>query len=194
MNPKFILCIDWETSGTEFSSFEDTFKKFQGISFGAIIADASTFEPIETLYREIIFDSSKYNWTIEAEKIHGISREHLSKFGITQEDAAIDLASLVLKYFGTEKVMVAGHNVEFDIHCTRQLLEQFNVMFRVFHVKLDTASTGFATLGEYKSNIVFDVLGDEKRIGAHNALQDALITLSVLKNIKQIFQIGMNSL
>lgn len=189
--PKFILAIDWETSGTTWSTFEETFKQFQGIAFGAIIADAETLEPIETLYREIKFDP-KYTWSSEAEAIHGKSREYLEEHGVTSEEAALDLATLIVKYFGIDgKVMFAGHNTWFDIHATKQLLEQHGVMPQLHHIVLDSSVVAFVCIGEYKSDVVFELLAGLTR-GSHNALEDAMASLKALQTCRQLVNIGLS--
>ena len=43
---KYSLWLDFETSGADFDSGE-TFKKYQGISFGAVIADNETLEEVD---------------------------------------------------------------------------------------------------------------------------------------------------
>jgi hypothetical protein len=75
--PSFGLAIDFETSGYSIPNYA---AKHQGISFGAIIFDVRTLEPVEALYQEIKFND-KYSWDAGAEKIHGISRPHLATHG-----------------------------------------------------------------------------------------------------------------
>lgn len=163
--PKYGICIDWETSGAEWGQTRKIVygKKHQGISFGAVVFDARTLTPIETLYREIQFDGTKWEWSAEAEAIHGLSREYLATNGITQEEAAIDLADLILRYFGppTQQnyVHFLGHNVYFDVAFTEQLLDPFGLMFNVSHTILDSSCVGFFTVEEYKSDRLFDALG-----------------------------------
>lgn len=186
-----ILVIDWETSGSSFSTYEETFQQYQGIAFGAVVASSETFEPLRTMYREIKFDP-KYTWSDEAEKIHGLSREHLDKNGLTKEEAAADLAEFILESFGTGKVMVLGHNTKFDIEATKQLLMPFNVMPELHHVVLDTAVAGFITIGEYKSNAVFDFFTGVER-GVHNALDDALICLETVRNMRALMNAALGN-
>jgi hypothetical protein len=191
------LAIDWETSGAAWGG--DSTKEYQGLSFGAIVFNAHTFDPIEKLYLEIKFDESKYKWSDGAEKIHGMSREYLAANGVTQEDAAMALAELILKHFGPDsKVLFLGHNPEFDRRFTNQLLNQIGVEFsventgqfdsriEVFHVVLDTSALGFITMGLYKSDLLFEKMGFEAR-GDHNALQDAEQTLQTCQIVRQIF-------
>ena len=184
-----ILVIDFETTGSSFKTYEETFKEYQGIAFGAIVADSQTFEPIETLYREIKFDP-KYNWSAEAEAIHGLSREHLEMNGVTSEEAATDLAGMIYNHFYTGKVAFLGHNTQFDIAATRQLLGPYEVMPEIHHVVLDTSPLGFITIGEYKSDKVFDFFTGETR-GKHNALDDAFKCLTTVRNIRAIIDTAL---
>lgn len=193
-NPNFILCIDWETTGTNWKTLEDTFANYQGISFGAIVVDAITLEPVEDLYREIKFNSDKYQWSKEAEAIHGLSIEYLEANGLSSEDACIDLASLILKYFGTGKVMFMGHNTEFDIKATEQLFNDNGLEIQVHHIKLDSSSLAHALINEYRSDIVFEVLGGIDKRECHNALGDAYACLTSIRNARQIFEAGLASL
>lgn len=201
---KFGLGIDWETSGSSWGN--DSSIDYQGISFGAIVFNAKTFEPIETLYREIKFNPNKFKWSDDAEKIHGLSREHLEEHGVTQEDAAADLLDLILKYFGPNgKVMFLGHNPEFDRRFTDQCLRSVEFEFSVehknkdyqhiqlHHVMLDTSALGFITLGLYKSDLLFEALGFEARKD-HNALDDIKMTLETCRTLREIVSIGVESL
>ena len=182
---KFAICIDWETTGSNFGG--DSTEDYQGIAYGAVIFDTETFEPVETLYREIHFDETKYKWTDGAEKIHGLSREHLAANGVTREEALTDLLDLILRYIGTEsKIMFLGHNVDFDICFTQQLARDFGIELKIHHVKLETSGTAFMLIGKYRSNDVFEFFTGVVRDGAHNALDDALITLETARNMRAL--------
>ena len=194
--PQYGLCLDWETSGADFG--KDSSLTYQGISFGAIVFNTSDFTPVEELYLEIKFDDSKWKWSDGAEKIHGLSRDYLEASGISQQDAAVALAELILKYWGPDsKVMFLGHNPEFDIRFTNQLLNQIEIEFSVekktaftswiqlHHVVLDTSGLGFITLGLFKSDLLFEKIGFPER-GSHNALQDAKQTLQTCEVMRAI--------
>lgn len=198
--PKFGLCIDWETSGSTWGG--DSSIDHQGVSFGAVVFDLATFEPIDTLYREIKFEQSKYTWSIEAQNIHGLSREYLETNGVSQEEAAVDLVDLILKYFGTEKVLMMGHNANFDISFTKQLLKSIDFEFgtikpieevpfiNLHHVLIDTACIGLVTMGLFKSDLLFDSLGLTERT-LHNALEDALMTVEACKRIRLLVEASL---
>ena len=177
--------LDTETSGSSFGSYEETFSQYQAISFGAIVATSDTFEPVKELYFKVKFDEQKYKWTAEAEKIHGITREELEETGLENEEAAAMLAEFILDNFGTGKVMFLGHNPWFDIEAMRQLLEPHGVMPDLHHVVLDTSALGFITVGKYKSNDIFELfLGG--RSEKHNALDDAKMTLTIVRSVREI--------
>lgn len=194
-HPKFGLGIDWETSGSDWNDPDGSHKKYQGLSYGAVVFNVDTFEPIETLYRELRFDDAKYSWSNEAQAIHGLSREYLNENGVDREEAVADLGELILKYFGpNDKVMFLGHNADFDIKFTNQLLNDFGLpSLNKHHVILDTSSAGFITLGLYKSDMLFDRLGFDKR-GLHNALDDILITLETCKIMKSLVSHALNDI
>jgi hypothetical protein len=201
--PQYGLCIDWETSGATWGG--DSSKDYQGLSFGAIVFDAKTFEEVEKIYVEIKYNP-KWKWSTEAEAIHGMSKEYLEENGISQEDAAVALAELILKYWGPDsKVMFMGHNAEFDRRFTNQLLNQIEIEFSVekqtqftswiqlHHVVLDTSPLGFVAVGLFKSDLLFEKMGFEQR-GDHNALQDAEQTLATAKGIRDLVNIALEQL
>jgi len=187
---KFALLIDWETSGAEFGA--DSSKRFQGLAYGAIIFDTTTFEAVDEVYCEMHFDDTKYEWTEAAEKIHGLSREHLLANGVSREEGLALLLELILKYIPPgSKVMIGGHNCNFDMDFTNQLFADFGLEIVFHHVVLDTSSLAFTLIGEYKSDVVFDLLGGIEKRNLHNALEDAKATLAVLRNARQIFEKGL---
>lgn len=189
---QFILCLDTETTGSTFSSFEETFSKFQAISFGAIVATSDTFEPVAELYFKVKFDP-KYTWSAEAENIHGITRDDLQVNGLDNEDAAASLAEFIFNHFGSGKVMFLGHNPGFDIAAMRQLLQPHAVMPDLHHVVLDTSALGFIAIGKHRSNDVFKFFNGE-RAEKHNALDDARMTLAVARGVKTLVQTALAEL
>lgn len=175
--------IDWETSGSIFGG--DSTEKYQGISFGAVIFRLDSFEPVETLYREIKFDASKYEWTAGAERVHGLSREHLAEHGVPAEEAAVDLMTFFTKYFAPdEMVFLLGHHCEFDFAFSEQLLKPLGIMYKAF-TRVDTAGAGLINFGIHKSSDLFSFLGLPDR-DKHNALEDILLTLQSAKMMRVI--------
>lgn len=185
--PTYGVCIDWETSGSDYElKLKELKTRYQGISCGLVIFNTRTFDVIDTLYIELKFDKSKYLWSPEAEAIHGLSREYLEANGLSAEDAACEVAEFLLKYFGPNpKIMVMGHNVDFDIGFTEQLLEPYDLMFHIHHVKLDTACASFILFTTYKSDHLFELTNDTGR-QLHNSLEDALLTVNACKVMREL--------
>lgn len=181
--PKFGLAIDFETSGYSLPNYAAS---HQGISFGAAIYEIATFSIVETLYREIVFDDTKYEWTMGAQNVHGITREHLEIHGISQAEAAYDLGNLVVKYLGTDKIPLLGHRVYFDEAFTNQLMASIDVKFEYDPIRIDSAAIGLAFLGTGNSNQLFEACGMPPRL-AHNSLEDITYTLKSIQAIKQAF-------
>ena len=185
---KFGMAIDYETSGY---ILPDYTSKHQGISFGAIIFDVSTFEPVEELYREIKFNP-KYEWNNGAEKVHSLSREYLEEHGVSQEEAACDLANLVVKYMGTDEIILLGHRVNFDKAFTIQLMDTVDIKFNYHPTIFDTCAFASAFMELAYSDSLFKVLGLPDR-KAHNAMEDIRMTLLSMKKMKEFFINGIAS-
>jgi DNA polymerase III epsilon subunit-like protein len=191
--PAFGLCLDWETSGANWGyKPSQQANDFQGITFGAVIYNTKTLEPVETLYRELKFDHNKYKWTSEAEAIHGKSMAYLDRVGVDRIDAALDLMEMVIKYFGPNApVPFMGHNRDFDMAFNEQLFRDTGVpSFAYHHVNIDSSGVAFTLLDVYKSDDVFDLLGLPERKD-HNALEDALMTLESMRRIKMLVQLAL---
>jgi oligoribonuclease (3'-5' exoribonuclease) len=183
--PTYGLGIDWETSGYSYPNFAS---KHQGISFGAVIFDVKTFEIKDSLYREIKFKADKYEWNTGAENVHGLSRAHLEEHGIEQEDAAVELATLVHKFIGNTDIILLGHRVYFDRDFTNQLMASVDMEFNYHPTVIDTLSFGTVFLEKTKSDEVFSTLGLPPR-GLHNALEDILFTIESVRKLKNGFSL-----
>lgn len=184
------ICIDFETSGYlppreidgHFIGYAD---KHQGISIGAVVFDLKTFDEIDSFYVEMKFDP-KYEWSDGAEKIHGLTREHLEEFGLSQEDAAVEFMNFLLKYFlPDEELLIMGHNKDFDISFLHAWLEPLGIMPKIWYRGINTVDIGMVCFGIAKSDQLFDHVGLEKRKD-HNSLEDARYTLQVCKIVRTI--------
>lgn len=198
---KFGLCIDWETTGADFG--RDSSINYQGIAFGAIVYDLSSLEEVESVYRELKFDTTKYKWTAGAEKIHGLSQEHLEAHGVSREEALGDLIEMMIKYWPPgffsigsvepdSKILLAGHNSGFDMDFTNQLFQDHGMNIAFHHVGMDSTMISFGVSGLYKSDDVFAKFADVNKRDLHNALEDARACLTVLRTIRQIFNVGLD--
>lgn len=192
---EYLLAIDCETSGLYFAKDNDnpclntrTGEYYQSVSWGIIVADASTLKPIEKLYLEIQWDG-KSLWSEKAESVHGLSKEYLKKNGITKQEAVVQIANLILNYWGPDNnIQLLGHNVHlFDAVFLDHLMRSEGIPLRIANRHIDTYSAGFATFGTFNSDDLFEAVGFEKR-GDHNALKDAEQALETTRIIRTIFQ------
>ena len=187
-----ILIVDSETSGMAFNSDDPsidsvTGKTYQSVSWGLIVADASTFQPIERLYVEIKWNGESV-WDTRAQAVHGLTLDYLEENGMSEEDAVVAIASLILKYWGPDvSVSLGGHNVgTFDLPFLRRLMRSQGIEIKFAHRHVDSSSVGLATFGTFTSDGLFEAVGIEAR-GKHNALDDAEHSLTALRTVKQLF-------
>lgn len=189
-DPKFVLIMDWETTGAEFGlSAENIAKKYQGISVGMIVADFEHLTEVYSDYMMIKFDPSKYVWTDRAEEIHGISRTQLEEHGLDWEEAAARILNPILEYWGPNGIIIFGaHNAAFDMaFLQEQILKPAGVTLEFHQARLDTAVLGLMLLGNGRSDAVFSLLAGCDSRGAHNALEDARLCLESMRTAKQLF-------
>lgn len=188
------LVIDCETSGMAYGTDDPSYdpvtgNQYQSVSWGLIVADAFTLQPIERLYVEIKWDGVSV-WDPRAERVHGLSLQYLEDNGMEAEDAVVEIASLILKYWGPDSpVHIGGHNVAtFDLFFLRRLLRTHGIEVRFGNKYIDSNSVGFTTFGTHNSDDLFEAVGLHARDPhKHNALTDAENTLTTLRIIKQLF-------
>lgn len=191
---ELVLFVDAETSGLSFNGIDptinpDTGETFQAVSFGLVVASAKTLEPIEKLYVEIKWNGES-TWSKEAEKVHGLSLAYLEENGVTEEDAVVEIAELILKYWGPESpVCLGGHNVAtFDKFFLDRLLRKHGIAMRFGSKTIDTNAIGFATFGTHNSDDLFSVVGlPDRDPEKHNALTDAENALHAVRTVRQLF-------
>lgn len=186
--PKFGVCIDTETSGCSDGLIHTN--DYQVLSIGVIIFDFASYSAIDACYCEIKFDQ-KYKWDVNAEKIHGLTKEHLNKNGMTMQEAACEIGTLLIKYLGPQPFLyLLGHNVGYDKQFLDQIFASAGLELRYSHLMLDTSTSGLLLLNKYRSNDLFELLGFETR-GEHNSLEDAMMTLEAAKLMRMIFNEGL---
>jgi DNA polymerase III epsilon subunit-like protein len=182
------LAIDCETTGLNFDhSNPDITHGHQSVSWGLVISDMKTMKPIDELYVEIKWDGvSEWHW--KAEKIHGLSKQHLADNGLDAETAAETIAQFIATHFDVDDTIVClGHNVQqFDIPFLKKLLYKYGFKFSFSHRCIDVSSIAVATLGTFTSQELFDLL-EIKRGSVHNALEDTKASLTAFRIIRKMF-------
>ena len=184
-----IFAVDCETSGMNFKDFDLT-KNYQSVSWGIIASDAKTYETIDELYVEIQHNP-KFKWEMNAEKIHGLSREHLNEHGMSDEQAAAEIGGFILDNNGGDfkkPIVLLGHNVAtFDLPFLRKLLHGNGLPLKFAHRSVDTFSISGVTVQEYNSDDLFSAFGCNTR-DCHNALDDARMALHVAKSVTMLWK------
>lgn len=191
---KHILAGDCETTGLNFSG-DDPSDGHQAVSWGLIVADSVTFEPIDQLYVEIKWNpvsiqSRKLDPSFgkRAEEIHGLTKSHLDKNGVSEEEAVLQMANLIIKYWGTNNaISMLGHNVAtFDMPFLRDLFRRQEVPLRFANRHCDSHSLGMGTVGSFTSNALFETMGNPDRAD-HNALDDCQQALKSFNVVKKLW-------
>lgn len=188
---RYGILIDFETSGSDVTNKNHGI--YQGISFGALMVDMKDFSVVDSIYREIKFNGDKYQWSKDAEAVHGFTKEYLEQNGVSQEDALADLMEWIIKWiYVPEKLFVMGHNVPFDQIFIRQLFDVGGIGINFHHIHIDTSPMAYFLVQEYRSDVVFDLFAGTER-DTHNALDDCWACFNTLKAMKRIFDKGMNA-
>ena len=188
--------MDCETSGLVYKSDDPSYdaatkEEYQAVSWGLIVADVATLNPIEELYLEVKWNGDA-KWSMQAQNVHGLSLDYLEENGMDEEEAVTEVANLIIKHWGPDNYIRAlGHNVAtFDIWFMRRMMRRYGIdpVFGNRHV--DTSTVGFVNFGLFNSNDLFEELGIVR--GKHNSLEDAKASLESVRVSRLIFQTALN--
>lgn len=188
-----ILVMDCETTGMFFGTDDPTTngtQRYESVAWGFIVIDGESFEILDTLYVEIQ-PSATALWSDKAEEVHGLTRQYLQVNGKEREDAACDIAELLLKHFTDKVIVTAGQNVaSFDKPFLKQLLKDHGLMehFRFSHRCLDTFSVGMTLFGFTDSDQLFGAFNCRQAGSRHNALADAGAVLKVMRTARAMIR------
>lgn len=190
-----VLAIDVETTGLAYGSKNGdpsydraNDKTYQIVSIGLIVANADTLDVVEELYLEIKWDGTS-EWNDAAERVHGLSKQHLETHGVTSEEAVLAIGNLILKYWGPDTpICLLGHNVAtFDLFFLKRLMSSHGIDLRFGNRHVDTNSIGFATMQSYTSDEMFEYFGFIRDPNNHNALDDARFALASTKLVRDLW-------
>ena len=181
-----VLAFDSETSGINYDAI-NVAEGYQMVSCGFIVADLN-FNPIDELYVQIKWNGVS-NWDDRAEAIHGMSKQYLEKYGVAEEEAAQQISLFLYKHYGIDKaITLLGHNVAtFDMQFLKGFLWKHGCPFKFSHRHCDSFALSMGTVQAFDSNELFDLMGFEKR-KAHNALEDARMSLKTYKTISNLWK------
>lgn len=180
-----ILFLDTETGGlNEF--------KHSLLTIGMVILEDGQI----TDKKEILICEEQYEYEEEGMRINGIDLDELRKKGISEIEAIQEINQFCTKHFDTERVILAGHNIKFDISFLKQLYFKNHVEFdtRFHHKTIDTVSIiKFLKLQGKLETESFDTLLETYHINInrrHTALDDAQATAMLFQQLLQIDEIS----
>jgi hypothetical protein len=153
-----VASVSVETTG--FNKFSDNKAElYQIISFAIIIADATTFETIESAYGEVKWDRRSI-WEPKLESVHGFTVEHLDEHGMSSEDAATVIADILFRHFGSKPVVLLGHNVgTFAYWFIKDILDKYDIDLFISVRMLDTFTLAKTLFGIDNSKDLFKLIG-----------------------------------
>lgn len=183
-----LLGVDCETSSI---SLDDTLRpaaNCQAVSWGFIVINANTLEIIDELYIEVKWNGES-EWSAEAEKVHGLSKEYLDKHGVEEKEALLLISEFLFKYWTyTVSINTLGHNsISFDMDFLNDLYNKYDLRLKFSHRNVDSFTPFFLLLNIYNSVDGFTALGMPHRT-YHNALDDIKYTLECLRRIRVIWR------
>jgi len=116
---KYFLVLDFETSGLPQDGA-------QPIEMGAVLLDKKDLSTLSEFQVFVLFDQERFTWSQDAEDTHGITREALQECGVPLRDAwgaFLDWVGGWIDLGAQGEVMLAGHNVQFDLRFLQILAE-----------------------------------------------------------------------
>ena len=181
------LAFDVETSAINYNNKANPGEGCQIVSIAIIVTDAKSLKPIDKLYLEIQYNGTAL-WSPEAEKIHGLSKSHLLTNGVSEEDAVLEIGSLILKYWPLKtRIHCLGHNVVgFDIIFLRNLFDKFDMQLNIANRHIDTFTLMHTLLGAFNSEDGFTTIGLSERT-EHNAMEDIEMTIETVRRLKLLW-------
>ena len=179
-----LFAFDCETSAINFDNKLNPAQGCQAVSWGIMILNANTLETLEELYIEVKWNGIS-DWSPEAEKVHGLSKEYLEEHGMDEQEALVEIANLIGKYWaGDTMVNTLGHNsISFDLPFLIDLYDKYDLKLKCSHRNVDTNTLGFMLLRTYNSDDLFASLALPER-ELHNALEDIQYTVECARRIR----------
>lgn len=149
--------------GVETTGFNrSTFNKAEGhqlLSVGIVVADATTFVPVDEIYHEIKWDGVS-EWNSRLESVHGFTREYLERNGEDEVSVAASMANLFLDHFDDSPIVLLGHNVNnFAYWFIRDIFDKYDLDLFVSDRVFDTFTIGKTLFGLNNQDEIFDMLG-----------------------------------
>lgn len=199
---KYFLVIDFETSGLPQEGA-------QPVEMGAVILDKKDLSPLDEFQIFIQHDPERFTWAQTAEDLHGLTREALQETGLPLPDAwgaFLDWLSRWIDLGTPGEVMLAGHNVHFDLHFLKVLADctpdaglppwacytvrdSLQWASLIAQAQIDAHGFGAAPFRDTETgwpSLSLEAVASSLDIdhsGAHSALEDARTTAQVMRKL-----------
>lgn len=179
-----LLVLDFETGGLDPAT--DAI-----CSLAAVVYNDG---PEETLH--LLIDDPEGAKNPDAMAVHGITQEDINATGVGPWVAVQRLKAMLQRNDMRGRVVLAGHNLTFDVGFLRRLYrlagEDYRAQFMYGGLDTKSAALMFEQAGRlrFDSSSLVDVapaLG-VKHEGAHDALADAVVTAKVLKKMTDLIR------
>jgi DNA polymerase III epsilon subunit-like protein len=165
MKQPHVLVVDFETSGLDA-------RRHQGIAVGAIVLSGDFRRTVDSFYLEAAFDEARFDWTPEAQMVHGLTREHLARQPSLKE-AATRFCMWVSQHFDpADRIELVSCHPRLARRFLRQWEREAGMELNIHHRMLDIYSCGRVLFGCRDSEQVYASLGID-RAARKNALDDA---------------------
>ena len=183
--PGYFIAVDVETTGIIRPGTEkDGQKPSQCISIALLVLDTHTLAEVDSYYSTIRFDPTRFDWSTQAEAVHGLSQAQLAS-SPDMATVARQVLQVIQRWLPPQEAkLFMGHNPSFDQSFTQQLMAEINEQLKFIHRALDAFSFGFAAFGLENSDEQFTFM-DVDRSGVHNALDDIRLSVSMLRQVRK---------
>jgi hypothetical protein len=176
-----VAAISIETSGINKDDCNKG-KDYQILSFGIIIADAKTFNPIDNIYGQVKWNGESI-WNVNLEPMHGFTKEYLNENGVDEEVAAAIIGKIFFDHFETNPIILLGHNIStFGYWFIKNILDKYGIDLCISIRMLDTFTIGKTFFNLDNSKEIFSLLNRPEKM---NSLERADACLQLFRIIKK---------
>lgn len=178
-----------ETTGINFDTTETTINDGHSIvSIGLVSCD----EDFNIVEENIIYNKDVDTST--SERFHGISNKFLSKFGVTEDKFAYEVAEFLDNNVDLMKpVRFIGHNIAtFAVPFIRDLFQRHELSIQISTNTIDTYSILMGSIGDYNLPDVVEVfstdeINEKYKRKELSALRKAHIFVNICQVMRQSY-------
>ncbi|MBI1363205.1 MAG: hypothetical protein GC134_04405 [Proteobacteria bacterium] len=182
--PPFIVALDVESSDLNPDKpSKGATLPGQCISIAIELVDTKTLKTAHRFYTEIQFDATRFNWSVEAALVHGLSIQGLSDKP-TLAEAARMVVDFLEKHMGAKpKILIGAHNPNFDTAYLRQLFAEIGFRGAIITRQVDAFTAGFVAFDLASSDDHVTFLGRSR--AQHDAREDIANSVEMLRYVRK---------